>query len=123
LDYDETSTPWECRMGWAVDLSKPAFQGQAALATSKGSATRTLVSVVFPAEAEGLDGAEIMVEGKPVGSISMVIPSPALAGQMLGLVRIDKAQAAEGTVISAAGNQGTVAKVPVYDPERKRARN
>jgi aminomethyltransferase len=122
LEYDETSTPWECRMGWAVDLTKPEFQGKAALAASKGKAKQTVVSIAFPAGAEGLDGAEITVGGVNAGGISMAIPSPALDGKMLALARIDKAHALERTAVSVAGNLGTVVKMPVYDPERKRTR-
>jgi aminomethyltransferase len=122
LDYDETSTPWECRMGWAVDLTKPDFQGKVALAASKGSAQWTLVSIAFPIGTEGLDGAEIKVGGSLAGTISMAIPSPALDGRVLALARISKAHASIGTSVSARGYSGTVVKMPVYDPERKRAR-
>ena len=122
LEYDETSTPWECRMGWAVDLAKPEFQGKAALAASKASTRKTLVSIAFPKGAEGLDGAEIKVGGSPVGAISMAIPSPALDGKMLALARIDKVHASVGTSIAAAGTSGTIVSMPVYDPDRKRAR-
>ncbi|MCW1933825.1 aminomethyltransferase family protein [Pararhodobacter zhoushanensis] len=122
LEYDETSTPWECRMGWAVDLTKPEFQGKAALAASKDSTNLTLASLAFPADSQGLDGAEITVDGASVGTISMAIPSPALEGKMLALARIAKAQAVEGTVVSVAGTSGTVVRMPVYDPDRKRPR-
>ena len=122
LEYDETSTPWECRMGWAVDLAKPDFQGKAALAASKGGAGITLVSIAFPTGAEGLDGAEITVDGKPSGRISMAVPSPALDGKMLALARIDKAYALAGTNVSSQDYSGTVVAMPVYDPDRKRAR-
>jgi aminomethyltransferase len=122
LEYDEISTPWECRMGWAVDLAKPEFQGKAALAASKASTRKTLVSIAFPKGAEGLYGAEITVGGSPVGAISMAIPSPALDGKMLALARIDKVHASVGTSIAAAGTSGTIVSMPVYDPDRKRAR-
>lgn len=122
LEYDQTSTPWECRMGWAVELTKPEFQGRTALAASKGSARHTVVSIAFPIGAEGLDGAEITVDGSPAGTISMAIPSPALDGKMLALARIGKAHASIGTSVSATGYSGKVVNMPVYDPERKRAR-
>lgn len=122
LEYDETSTPWECRMGWAVDLTKPDFQGKAALATSKDMAKQTVVSIAFPSDAGGLDGAEITVSGVPAGTISMAIPSPALDGKMLALAKIGPAHALVGTIVSVAGHSGTVVNTPVYDPERKRAR-
>lgn len=122
LEYDETSTPWECRMGWAVDLTKRDFQGKAALTASKGKVTQTVVSIAFPSDAEGLDGAEITVSGNPAGTISMAIPSQALDGRILALARINKAHAAVGTNVTATGYSGTVVNMPAYDPERKRAR-
>jgi len=122
LEYDEASTPWECRMGWAVDLSKPDFQGKAALAELEGGARITLVSIAFPTGVEGLDGADIMVDGSPAGTISMAVPSPALDGRMLALARIDKAYALVGTTVSSQGNSGTVVAMPVYDPDRRRTR-
>ncbi|NUB46201.1 aminomethyl transferase family protein [Fertoebacter nigrum] len=122
LEYDHTSTPWECRMGWAVDLAKPEFQGRTALAASKGSAKKTVASIVFPEGADGLDGAEITVKGSLAGVVSMAIPSPALGGKMLALGRIDTTHASEGTVVSAAGHLGSVVKIPVHDPDRRRTR-
>lgn len=122
LEYDETSTPWECRMGWAVDLTKPEFQGKAALAASKAGTRKTLVSIAFPKGAEGLDGAEITVGGTSAGAISMAILSPALDGKMLALARIDKVHATVGTSVAAAGISGTIVNMPAYDPDRKRAR-
>ena len=122
LEYDETSTPWECRMGWAVDLNKADFQGKSALTASKGDVQRTLVSIVFPVGTEGLDGCEITIGAKPAGKISMAIPSPALGGAVLALARIDTAHATVGTHVSAAGYTGSVVHMPVHDPDRKRTR-
>ncbi len=68
------------------------------------------------------DGAEITVKGKPAGTISMAIPSPALDGKMLRLARIDKACAMVGTTVSSHGSSGTVVAMSAYDPKRKRAR-
>ncbi len=122
LEYDEQSTPWECRMGWAVDLSKPDFQGKAALIASKANPARTVVSLAFPEGSERLDGAELTVAGRAVGQISMAVPSPALQGQMLALARIAPDFAATGSTVSAAGVAGTVVGMPVHDPERRRTR-
>lgn len=123
LDYDETSTPWECRMGWALDLSKPDFQGKAALIAAQHSPGTTVVAIAFPPGTEALDGAGVTAGGKPVGTISMAVPSPALSGRMLAMARLDPALAAPGTMVSAAGAPGAVVALPVHDPGRKRARS
>ncbi|MBX9456791.1 MAG: aminomethyltransferase family protein [Rhizobium sp.] len=122
LDYDESSAPWECRMGWAIDLSKPAFQGKEALSALKDTPRCTIVSIAFPETAEGLDGAEVLVDDRAVGTISMAVPSPVLGGQMLAMARIDPACANPGTAITAAGNSGQVVGFPVFDAGRERVR-
>ncbi len=122
LEYDETSTPWECRMGWAVDLDKPDFQGKAALIASKAVEGRTIVSIAFPQGAEGLDGAELTVAGRDVGQVSMAVPSPVLQGRVLALARIERSLAVIGTELSAGGMVGEIIGMPVHDPERRRTR-
>lgn len=123
LDYDENSTPWECRMGWAVDLSKPDFQGKVALAASKATPRVTVAAIAFPEGTEGLDGAEVLADGEAVGKISMAVPSPLLDGQMLAMARIDPIRATTGAKVFAAGSPGVLVDLPVHDPERKRARS
>ena len=122
LDYDDSSTPWECRMGWAVDLKKPDFQGKSALVALKPMAKVTVVGIVFPEGAEGLDGAEVTDQGKVIGAISMAVPSPALGGRMLAMARIDLTQATAGRAVQAAGTIGEIVDLPIHDPERKKAK-
>ena len=123
LDHDEISTPWECRMGWAVDLKKSDFQGKAALPASKPAPRVTVVAVAFPDGTEGLDGAEVTANGKVIGAISMAFSSPLLDGKMLAMARINAAHAVVGTGVEASGASGTMVDLPVHDPERKRARS
>jgi aminomethyltransferase len=122
LEYDETSTPWEYRMGWAVDLAKPDFQGKEAPSDSRAVAGRTIVSIAFPEGSDGLDGAELIVAGRGVGHVSMAAVSPVLQGRMLGLARIEWGFAVIGTELSAEGVVGEVVSMPVHDPERRRTR-
>lgn len=123
LEYDENSTPWECRMGWAVDLSKPSFQGREALIASREKPRCTVTSVVFPETAEDLGGAELFIGTEPVGRISIAVPSPFLGGKMLALARVAFAEAVVGASVTAAGVSGQIVGMPVYDPERKLARS
>lgn len=117
LDYDETSTPWECRMGWAVDLAKDSFQGKAALIASRGNPRQVIVTIAFAESGLSLDGAAVLAGGREIGAISMAVPSPVLSGRPLALVRVDPAFAAEGTAVSAGGVAGEVIAMPVHDPE------
>ena len=124
LEYDETVTPYECRMGWAVDLRKMEFQGRSALARAKDEPRLDVVSVVLSDEGE-YDGAPLTVAGERIGHVTMAIPSPYLDGRILGLARIDVKHAAPGSVldVGADGDRtATIVPMPVYDPERTRVR-
>ena len=61
LEYDHTVTPFECRMGWALDFDKGPFQGRDALLAKKDSVTGRVVSVV-------VDTAPETAEGAPAGA-------------------------------------------------------
>lgn len=122
LDYDESHSPWECRMGWAVDLTKPEFQGRDALEKRQDQAQTTIVSVVFPEGTDRLDGADIMLDERSVGRISIAAPSPALAGRMLAFARVESAASAPGTTLRTGSAAGTIAETPIYDPGKSRAR-
>lgn len=125
LDYSDDTTPWECRMGWAVDLDKRGFQGQAELRKSKASPRTKLVSVVFSAEGN-FDGCELSMGGSPVGTVPMVVPSPCLDGRLLGLATVKAELARPGTRFSLPGHDGVHAEIvemPVYERERRKVRS
>ena len=125
LEYDETMTPWECRMGWAVDLGKDEFQGKAALARTRDRPTVDVVSVVFSDDGE-YDGAALSVDGDRVGHVTMAVPSPHLGGTVLGLARIGVEHTAPGSVLEVGVDgtaTATIVPMPVYDPDRTRVRS
>lgn len=123
LDYDNTVTPYDCRLGWTVDLNKEDFQGRNALSEAKESSTMTVVSIALSTEGE-FEGATLMLGGDEVGHITMALPSPYLGGKLLGMCRLQRAAAEPGTVLRLAGDsadvRAEVLRTPVYDPERKR---
>ena len=124
LEYDETMTPWECRMGWAVDLGKETFQGKSALARTRDNPSVDVVSVVFSGEGE-YDGVPLTVDGEQVGHVTMAIPSPHLGGRFLGLARVGVKHTAPGSVldVGVGGDRtATIMQMPLYDPERTRVR-
>ncbi|WP_460062447.1 aminomethyltransferase family protein [Streptomyces sp. YKOK-I1] len=127
LEYDHTVTPFECRMGWAVDFDKGPFQGRDALLAKKDGATGRVVSVVVDAAPESAEGARLELDGRDIGHITMAVPSPALDGATLGLARVHRDAVKSGTALTAVSADGskadaTVRPTPVYDPERARVR-
>ena len=125
LEYDDTMTPYECRMGWAVDLAKHDFHGKAALLEARGRAQVTVVSMTIP-EPGQYDGAALTLRGQNAGHISMAVPCPYLGGQVLGLARVRKDLATPGAQFEVGADKtitATIVATPVYDPERIRARS
>lgn len=125
LEYDETTTPFECRMGWAVDLDKADFQGRGALLAHKDDVRSWVVSVILDCDPDVADGARLLHDGADVGFVTMAVPSPALDGATLGLARIAAAAAKIDTELLVGGEAGTavVVRTPVHDPERLRVRS
>lgn len=127
LEYDHTVSPYECRMGWAVDLDKGPWLGRDALKTRKDTDPGRVVSVRTDAAPEAAEGATLVKDGVEVGAITMAVASPALGGETLGLARIRRDAARAGTsllVVGQAGEaSGEVVATPVYDPERIRVRS
>ncbi|MEU5194462.1 aminomethyltransferase family protein [Streptomyces scabiei] len=127
LEYDHTVTPFECRMGWALDFDKGPFQGRDALLAKKDSVTGRVVSVVVDTAPETAEGARLELDGRDIGYVTMAVPSPALDGATLGLARVHRDAVKSGTALTAVAADGskadaTVRPTPVYDPERARVR-
>jgi aminomethyltransferase len=125
VEYDETSTPFECRMGWAVDLDKPGFQGRDALLAHKDDVRTRVVSVTLDCEPDAADGARLLRDGADVGFVTMAVTSPALGGATLGLARVAAPAARIGTELRLGDEGGTavVVRTPIHDPERVRVRS
>jgi aminomethyltransferase len=127
LEYDATVSPWECGLGWAVDLDKGDFQGRAALLELRDRRPDRLASVVLEDGADSATGAPLTVGGEAAGHVTMAVASPHLGGRTLGLARIrgDLAQPGTTVIASVEGREvpGEVVATPVYDPQRRRVRS
>jgi aminomethyltransferase len=127
LEYDHETSPFECRMGWAVELEKGQFHGRDSLVALKDKARHTIVSLTIDGEAGGVDGAVISLDCKEVGVVTMAVPSPELGGKTLALAKLKKGitSAGQKLVVSVDGQQrnAVVVATPVYDPERKKVRS
>ncbi len=126
FEYDPTISPWECGLGWAVDLEKGEFRGRDAVLRLREVRRARLVSVVLAGGEEAATGAPLTADGREIGAVTMAAVSPLLGGKTLGLARVDKDYASPGTPVIAIvdGRElvGELAATPVYDPERKRVR-
>jgi aminomethyltransferase len=122
LEYDGTMTPFECRLGWAVDFEKGPFLGRDALLARRDSAPLRVASVLI--DGPPGEGLELEHDGLPVGVVTMAMPSPELGGRTLGLARLPKDLARHGTRlrVTDGAHEAEVIPTPVYDPERLRVR-
>ncbi|WP_088288150.1 aminomethyltransferase family protein [Kineosporia sp. A_224] len=128
LEYDHTVTPYECRMGWALDFDKGPWLGKNALRAKKGTVRGRVVTVQIDAAPEAAEGARLLLDGTDVGHVTMAVPSPHLGGATLAMARVDQDAAKPGTTLTTVGVDGAttsaiVKATPVYDPERTRVRS
>jgi aminomethyltransferase len=126
IEYDPTVSPYECGLGWSVDLDKGDFQGKEALTRDKDATQLRLTSVVLERGGDEASGGVISVDDEEVGLITQAVESPYLDGQTLGLAKIRKDLRVVGqaidVVIGEEQVRGEVVEHPVYDKERRRAK-
>ena len=127
IEYDSAVSPYECGLGWSVDLDKGEFQGREALARDKDATELRLTSVILESGGDAASGAPILVGGEEVGLVTQAVESPYLDGRTLGLAKIRRELREPGTPIQAKVGgtlvAGEVVRHPVYDPERSRVRS
>jgi len=126
VEYDPTVSPYECGLGWSVELEKGDFQGKEALARDKETTQLRLTSVVLAGGGDEASGAPLAVDGEEVGLVTQAVESPHLGGKTLGLAKIRKdLNKPGGRVEARVGEErveGEVVSHPVYEPKRKRAK-
>ncbi len=127
VEYDPSVSPYECGLGWAVSFDKEPVRGRAGLERDRAGTTLRLTSVALESGGDDATGAKLSVDGDEVGVVTQAIVSPYLGGRTLGLAKVPKALAQSvGTRVSArVGGEdvaGEIVQHPVYDKERKRAK-
>jgi aminomethyltransferase len=126
IEYDPTVSPYECGLGWSVDLDKGDFQGREALRRDKDATNLRLTSVVLEGGGDEASGGIISVDGEEVGLVTQAVASPYLGGRTLGLAKIRKDLRNPGQTIEVQVGEetvgGEVVDHPVYDKERRRAK-
>jgi aminomethyltransferase len=90
-EIDETTNPFEARLGWVVDFGKDEFVGRAALASLKSQApTRRLVGLLVDQGGVPRQGNTIVHDGQPVGALKSGTHSPTLKRNIgLGYVPVE----------------------------------
>jgi aminomethyltransferase len=109
IEYDPTVSPYECGLGWAVDLDKGEFQGRAALRADKEQTDTRLGSVVLASGGASASGAPLTVGGETIGHVSQAVESPFLEGATLGLAKLRRPHNAAGTKVLATIDGAEVA--------------
>jgi aminomethyltransferase len=126
VEYDPTVSPYECGLGWSVDLDKGDFQGKESLARDREATNLRLTSVVLERGGDEASGAPLWIGEEEVGIVTQAVVSPYLGGKTLGLAKIRKELKEPGrAVVAQVGDEqvaGEVVSHPVYDPERRRAK-
>ncbi len=126
-DFSTEDTPLEAGLMSFVDLGKPGFLGQAALAAhvAQGPARRLVPFLVDCDDHDPYHGATILHDGRPVGRVTSGGYGHAI-GRPIALGYIDAAHAAPDTRcdIDLYGKlcPAWVSPDPIYDPQRLRPR-
>jgi len=126
VEYDPTVSPYECGLGWSVDLDKGDFQGREGVLRDRDGTALRLTSVVLESGGGAASGAPLLAGGEEVGLVTQAVVSPFLGGRTLGLAKIREDLREPGVRVEARVEgelvPGEVVRHPVYDPERKRAK-
>jgi aminomethyltransferase len=126
LDLDESTSPLEAGLGWAVDLEREPFVGAEALRRERDEGVaRTLVGLAFQdLEPLASPGDEVLADGEPVGAVTSADRGWSVERSLaLAYVRPDAArQDATLTVRGGASWSATVSLEPFYDPKGERVR-
>jgi aminomethyltransferase len=123
VEYDPSVSPFECGLGWAVAFDKAELRGREGLERDRDGTSLRLTSVELESGGDDASGAPLSIGG----FVTQAIVSPFRAGKTLGLAKVPAELAkAEGTKLTArVGSDeipGEIVQHPVYDKERRRAK-
>lgn len=116
-------TPWEVGADWTVDLSKPDFNGKAALEKRKSEIRSANVGLEIDAHEAIEPGAKLVKDGKEVGTVNSTTYSRHLM-KSLALGSVPPELKAIGTTFEVKSSAGDftahIVRTPFYDPHRLR---
>lgn len=119
---NENTTPWEVRADWTIDLSKPDFVGKQALLEKKGKERSFIAGVEVDASKAIEPGSKISANGKEVGVVCSSTFSRHLMKSLV-MAQLKPEATPLGTKLTVHDGQdyeGTVVRMPFYDPMRLR---
>jgi aminomethyltransferase len=126
VEYDATVSPYECGLGWSVDLDKPTFRGRDGCERDRDATRLRLTSVVLDDGGAAASNAPLAVDGAEVGFVTQAIASPYLDGRTLGLAKVDRDQNVVGRRVVARIDgrdvPGEIVPHPVYEKDRRKAK-
>jgi aminomethyltransferase len=115
-DLDDTTTPLEAGLTFAVDLEKPEFIGQEALRAA-GKPARRLAGLVMESKRIPRQGFEVFHEGKKAGTVTSGTWSPVLE-KSIAMAYLPSGLRQEGTPVEVdvrgRREKAAVAKLPFY---------
>ncbi len=119
-EIDDTTTPFEARLGWTIKLDKGPFIGRDALveAKSKGSA-RKLVGFEITGRGIAREGYSVLVDGASVGRVTSGTFSPTLE-KAIGMAYVPSELAGIGRELEIDRRGRRLAAVQVKLPFYKR---
>ncbi|WP_420666831.1 DUF1989 domain-containing protein [Cribrihabitans neustonicus] len=119
---------FEAGLGFAVDLTKPAFTGKAALERNAHAPRRVLKGLLLGCNDVPLHGSPVYDGERQVGTVTSATRSPSLE-HAIAIARLGVEHAENGARLEIGQLDGrmkrlgaTVTDVPFIDPQRKRAR-
>lgn len=119
---------YEAGLGFAVDLAKPAFSGQAALERNHRDPRRLLKGLKLESNDTPAHGAPVFAGERQVGEVTSATRSPSL-GHAIAMARLAVEHADDGTRLEVGQLDGhmkrlpaSVCPCPFVDPQRRRAR-
>jgi aminomethyltransferase len=115
-DLDEATTPLEAGLGFAVELDKPEFIGQAALQAA-GAPSRRLTGLVMESKRIARQGFEVFHNGARAGAVTSGTWSPVLE-RSIAMAYLPAALREVGTPVEVdvrgRREQASVVKLPFY---------
>jgi aminomethyltransferase len=127
LDLDETTSPLEAGLGWAVDLDRDGFVGAEVLLRQRDEGVeRTLVGLSF-ADLDPLakPGDTVLADGERVGTVTSADRGYAV-GRSLALAYVRPDVAERDALLTVEGEATwavTMSLEPFYDPKGERVRS
>ncbi len=119
---------FEAGLGFAVDLTKKAFNGKAALERNAAAPRRVLKGLLLDCDEVPSHGAPVFAGERQVGQVTSATRSPMLE-RGIAIARLSVEHATNKTTLEIGQLDGhmkrlsaTVTDIPFIDPQRKRAR-